>query len=174
MKLFIICGHGEGDPGADGGGYTEAERVRALAAKIKELGGEAVILGDTSKNWYRDKLISTYNFSEDSNILELHMDAGGGSARGGHIIIKEGFALDEYDLSLALFISTLMPGRDENIKYRSDLANVNRAAKRGLNYRLMECGFIDNDQDRKIFNDYIAEIAEGILRAFGIIVNYNH
>lgn len=170
MKLFIICGHGEGDPGADGGGYTEAERVRALAAKIKELGGEAVILGDTSKNWYRDKLISTYNFSEDSNILELHMDAGGGSARGGHIIIKEGFAPDEYDLSLALSISILMPGRAENIKYRSDLANVNRAAKRGLNYRLMECGFIDNDQDRKIFNDHIAEIAEGILRDFGIIV----
>lgn len=42
-----------------------------------------------------------------------------------------------------------MPGRAENIKYRSDLANVDRAAKRGLNYRLMECGFIDNDQDRK-------------------------
>ena len=49
MKLFLIAGHGEGDSGAVGGGYTEAERVRALAAKIKELGGEAVILGDTSK-----------------------------------------------------------------------------------------------------------------------------
>ena len=59
MKLFLIAGHGEGDSGAVGGGYTEAERVRALAAKIKELGREAVILGDTSKNWYRDKLIST-------------------------------------------------------------------------------------------------------------------
>ena len=34
MKLFLIAGHGEGDPGAEGGGYTEAERVRALAERM--------------------------------------------------------------------------------------------------------------------------------------------
>lgn len=38
-KLFIICGHGAGDPGCCAGGYTEAERVRALGQRIKELGG---------------------------------------------------------------------------------------------------------------------------------------
>ena len=30
-KLYIICGHGAGDPGAIGCGYNEAERVRELA-----------------------------------------------------------------------------------------------------------------------------------------------
>ena len=29
MHLFIIAGHGAGDPGATENGYTEAERVRA-------------------------------------------------------------------------------------------------------------------------------------------------
>lgn len=32
--IFVIAGHGAGDPGACGNGYQEAERVRALAARI--------------------------------------------------------------------------------------------------------------------------------------------
>ena len=50
--LFIIAGHGAGDSGAVGNGYTEAERVRALASRIAELGGGGATLGDTSRNWY--------------------------------------------------------------------------------------------------------------------------
>lgn len=34
-KLFIICGHGAGDPGCCAGGYTEAERVRASASESR-------------------------------------------------------------------------------------------------------------------------------------------
>lgn len=37
MKLYIIAGHGAGDPGACANGYQEAERVRALAKRIKAL-----------------------------------------------------------------------------------------------------------------------------------------
>ena len=46
-KLFIIAGHGSGDSGAVGNGYTEAERVRALASRIAVLGGSNVTIGDT-------------------------------------------------------------------------------------------------------------------------------
>ena len=34
-KLFIICGHGAGDPGCCAGGCTEAERVRALGQQAQ-------------------------------------------------------------------------------------------------------------------------------------------
>lgn len=44
--LFVIAGHGHGDSGAVGNGYTEAERVRALANRIGQLGGSNVTLGD--------------------------------------------------------------------------------------------------------------------------------
>ena len=37
--LFVIAGHGAGDSGAVGYGYTEAERVRALAGRLAALGG---------------------------------------------------------------------------------------------------------------------------------------
>ena len=61
--LFLIAGHGAGDSGAVGYGYTEAERVRALARRIAAYGGSNVTLGDTSRNWYADKGIGrSWNF----------------------------------------------------------------------------------------------------------------
>lgn len=42
--LFIIAGHGAGDCGAVGYGYTEAERVRALASRLWFSGGIATDL----------------------------------------------------------------------------------------------------------------------------------
>lgn len=170
MKLFLIAGHGEGDSGAAGGGYTEAERVRALAERMKYYGGDNVIVGDTTKNWYRHGYVSTYDFPDGCCVMELHMDAGGGQAHGGHIIVKNGLVTDQYDRAVATYISGILPGRSENIKYRDDLSNINRAAKRGINYRLLECGFIDNDSDREKFNSNIGEIAINLLACFGIIL----
>ena len=166
--IFVIAGHGAGDPGASGNGYTEAERVRALAAKIKAYGGDAVTVGDTSRNWYADNGISTLSISKSWQIIELHMDSASASARGGHVIINSGFEPDKYDTALAAFISGILPGRAQTIVKRNDLANPKRAAAKGYPYRLLECEFISNTQDVKIFNEKTDEIAKGILNVFGI------
>ena len=167
--IFIIAGHGDGDPGASGNGYKEYERVRALAKKIKAYGGNNVTVGDTSRDWYKDNLISSLNISKDWQIVELHMDgASASSARGGHVIINSGYNPDKYDKALAEFISGILPGRSSTIVKRSDLANPKRAAAKGYPYRLLECGFITNAQDVKIFNGQMDDIAKGILSAFGI------
>lgn len=168
MALFIICGHGDGDPGAIGNGYQEAQRVRALVERIKALGGESVTVGDTSKNWYKSKLVNNENIPKGSLVLELHMDSAGTSARGGHVIIDADFEADKYDNALADFICEILPGRANKIVKRNDLANLNRAQKYGINYRLLECGFITNAEDVNIFNSRMDEIAEGILSCFGI------
>lgn len=166
-KLFVICGHGAGDPGADGGGYTEAERVRALGARIKALGGSEVELGDTSRNWYRDGGINRLETS--APVVELHMDASGvPGAHGAHVIIKSGFEPDKYDRALADRLSAMMPGRAEKIVHHSELANVNRAARRGINYRLVENGFIDSPIDLAYFNSHVDDIARVYLEVFGI------
>lgn len=166
-KLFVICGHGAGDPGADGGGYTEAERVRALASRIKALGGSEVELGDTSRNWYRDGGINRLETS--APVVELHMDASGvPGAHGAHVIIKKGFDPDEYDKALADRLSAMMPGRADKLVKVSNLANVNRAARRGINYRLVENGFIDSDVDLAYFNEHVDDIARVYLEVFGI------
>ena len=92
--LFVIAGHGAGDSGAVGYGYTEAERVRALAGRLSALGGSNVTVGDTSRNWYADKGISTVSIPKSWQIIELHMDGASASARGGHVIIKSEYKPD--------------------------------------------------------------------------------
>lgn len=170
MRLHVICGHGAGDPGAVGGGYTEAERVRALGAAIKDRGGDSVVLLDTSRNWYADKGVETLSIPKGDALVELHMDSAiATSARGGHVVIKAGVGgADAYDRALAKRISEIFPGRSSAIVERSDLANANRAAARGINYRLVEHGFISNDEDRAVFNARINDIADAYLEAFGI------
>ena len=168
MKLFVICGHGAGDPGACANGYEEAERVRVLGKKIKELGGSNVTLGDVNRDYYADNGISRLNLSKDYQIIELHMDFASASARGAHIIIWRKFKPDDYDKALASFLCGMFPGRSTKISKRGDLANPARAAAKGYGYRLAECGFISNEEDLETFNNNIEKIAKGILEAFGI------
>lgn len=167
-KLFVIAGHGAGDPGAVGGGHNEAERVRALATKMKELAPNDVTLGDFNRNYYADGGVSTLVLPKDMCVIELHMDSGAASARGGHVIIKDGMAPDQYDKQLASNISAMFPGRSQTIVGRNNLANINRAANRGLNYRLLEVCFISNTNDLNKFNQELESVARTILDAFGI------
>lgn len=168
-KLYIIAGHGAGDSGAVGGGQTEADTVRKLAARVKALGGSEVEVLDTSRNWYADKGISTLNLPKGAMLLELHRDsANDASARGAHVIIKDGYNADAFDKALAQKLSAIFPGRSNIIVGRSDLGNVNRAAARGINYRLAEVGFISNATDRQIFDSRMDDIAKAILEAAGI------
>ncbi len=167
-KLFVICGHGAGDPGACANGYQEAERVRVLGKRIKELGGNHVILGDMSRNYYADNGISSLTISKDYQIVELHMDSASATARGAHVIIKGGLNPDKYDTALAKFVSGMFPGRSVTISKRNDLANPARAYAKGYAYRLIECGFISNAEDVKVFNSGIDKLAKGILKCFGI------
>lgn len=167
-KLYIIAGHGAGDPGACAGGQTEEERVRALASVIKQRGGSDVEVLDTSRNWYADGGINSLSLPKGAMLLELHRDYAAESARGAHVIIYGGFDADEFDKALAAKLSAILPGRSQTIVKRTDLANPKRAANRGINYRLAEVGFISNAEDRSIFDTRITEIADAILEAAGI------
>lgn len=168
--LYVVPGHGHGDPGAGGGGYNEADLVRRLAQRVKDLAANPadVTLHDFGRNAYAQGDLNTLSVPKGTMVLELHMDAAGGSARGAHVIIKDGFSADAFDSALAKNLAAIFPGRSSVIVKRSDLANANRAARRGINYRLAEVGFIDNITDRTIFNDRLDEVARAILSAAGI------
>lgn len=151
-KLFVICGHGAGDPGACGNDYQEAERVRVLGKKIKELGGNSVKLADVNRNYYADNGISSLTLSKDYQIVELHMDSASPSARGAHVIIKAGLNPDKYDTVLAKLVSEMFPDRANIISKHRDLANPKRAYAEDVN----------------IFNHNIDKLAKGILDCFDI------
>lgn len=171
-KLYVIAGHGAGDPGVCANGYEEAERVRALAARLKALGGGDVEVLDTSRNWYADKGINSLTIPKGVPLVELHADGvDDPGPHGGHVIIWGGYEPDEYDKALAEFISGMFPGRADKIVKRTNLANPKRAAARGINYRLLECCFISNPDDIARFSTHIDDVARGILGAFGIPVD---
>lgn len=167
-KLYIIAGHGAGDPGAIGNGYQEQERVRVLANKINDLGGSNVVLMDTSIK-YSANTSKLASIPKDANVLELHLDASSStSARGSHIIIHSSLSADSFDNAIVAFMCKEFPGRSTQISKRSDLACVNKCKSLGLNYRLLECCFITNSADLNKFNSNIDYIAQSLLSAFGI------
>lgn len=173
MKLLVIAGHGKKsngvmDNGAGGNGYNEAERVRTLANRIKAYGGESVTLGDQSKKWIDYGLYSGVSKGQYDAVIELHMDSSESGACGGHVVIKNGFKPDKYDLALESFIKSYFPGRSVTMDGRGDLAAVNTCASRGINFRLLEVCFISNSGDLNKFNAKIDDIAKGILSAFGV------
>lgn len=166
-KLYVIAGHGDGDPGAVGNGYREADQVRKLAKRIVELGNGQVDHYPYDQNCYADNGLSRIN--PGCPVIECHMDSGVSSARGGHVIISSrSGGVDRYDEALASLMREIFPGRSNLIVERGDLQNPNVAASRGINYRLVEFGFISNATDANIFNTRIDDIARGVLKAFGI------
>lgn len=168
MKLYLIAGHGDGDPGACANGYTEAALVRQLCERVKALGGESVVYLDPSKDWCRTGGISTYPWPEDAQILECHLDSAGSSARGGHVIIDADFEPDAYDNALADAVAAMFHGRANRIVKRNDLQNPNLAQIKGVSYRLCEFCFVSNADDVAKFVGDLDAVARMVLGAFGI------
>lgn len=169
--LYIIAGHGAGDPGAIGNGYREADLARALCARMAEMGGDSVTYLDSSRNWFRDGGISRYRFAPNSQIVEEHLDSfAGPGPRGAHVCIGSGMTPDATDRTLGNVMGAILPGRSQLVT-AIPLSNASRAAARGIPYRLVENGFITNKTDVGIFFEQLDHIAQAQLEAFGISVN---
>ena len=171
-RLYVICGHGAGDPGAlgwlDGELHEEAECVRELARRMKLIGGDNVIIAPTDRNAYAESGLMHWDIPADCQVVELHMDSAGYGAKGAHVIYKAGYSPDAFDMELARRIAQMFPGRNSSLVGRSDLKNVNQAAARGVPYRLVENGFISNEGDLRKFLTQIDELATLYLEVFGI------
>lgn len=175
MTLYLISGHGAGDPGAGGNGYHEADVVRQISSRLKALGGSQVVELDKSIDWYKSGRVNSdlKRMVGNNPVLEIHLDSAGADARGGHVIIKEGYKADTYDTNLSNFLKSFFPGRSSVIVARSNLANVNRAAANNINYRLMECCFITNSADMQKLMSQMDAFCKGVLNAFGISTGGN-
>lgn len=178
---LIVYGHGAGDPGGVGNGTNERDFNRKVlhpylkkwADKSKDsfvffdTSGNKDLFQETAQGWGMHSISA----KQYASVTEIHEDAASSSATGGHNIVSSNFKADKNDLSLAQIIKNIVGwwGSVKNsngISYRSDLLNLNVAAQRGINYRLMELGFITNSNDmNKIKNNldaYSKGIVEGI------------
>ena len=172
-KILLICGHGEGDPGAVGNGYQEATLVREIAPKLKNVLSDyaEVTLFDVNKNMYKYLKQTSFNFRGFDYVLELHFNAFDGKASGTEILVhnlETGISVEE---KIVNNISKL-GFKNRGVKRRTDLQNMNVCKKQGVSYALLETCFIDNSKDMDLHNskkdDIIKAIADGIIEGFGL------
>lgn len=167
-RIVLISGHGAGDPGASGNGYTEESLTREVTTQLYnrlKKSNLSVSLYPQSKDLYKSK---DWNyFTKNDEVIEVHFNAFNGTAKGTEVLIKTGYKPDKVDESLLTTLSKYFTNR--GFKYRNDLQNMNTFASKGISYRLIEICFIDNYNDMK---EYVSsetsiwdDLAGGIISA---------
>lgn len=177
--LFIFHGHDEGDNGASGNGYTELAEVKVLKNKvINHLtnNGLNVHTNNGQNNYHRNLTKgNTYNFKMGYTI---HINSGGGI--GTEIITPRNESELGLDFNILKrfeklgFKSRGVKGRcydtEQFFIRENGVKNIGKdwykeireAWQNGVSLGIIECCFIDNANDMKLFNSKIDDIAYAI------------
>ena len=169
MNILLIAGHGNGDCGAVGNGYKEADLTREVVALLKpELDGYAdVTIADTKKNWYEYLKKNSFDFKPYNYVLEIHFNAGGGA--GTEIYITESEKTHGVETQIVKGISDI--GFNLRGVKRKNFAVISKAKNQGVSSALLEVCFIDNPYDVERYQAHKTDVAKAI--ANGIIKGFN-
>ncbi|REI16741.1 N-acetylmuramoyl-L-alanine amidase [Staphylococcus felis] len=183
-RIMLVAGHGYNDPGAIGNGTNERDFIRKyitpnIAKYLRAAGHEVALYGGSKQNqdMYQDtaygvRLGDTSKYGiywvksqKYDVVLEIHLDAAGESASGGHVIISSSLQADAIDKNIQSVIKDTV-GQIRDIDGRNNLLNVNVAKEINVNYRLSELGFITSKKDmdwiKKNYKTYSKLIAGAI------------
>ena len=182
MRILLIAGHGDGDVGAVGNGYQEADLTREFAKLIQShLSKYAPVdIADTSKNWYKHIISQSnyFNFKLYDYVLEIHFNA-----------IKKEVTSDGQTKGTEIYVTTSEKSTNVENKILKGITNIgfkNRGIKsknysliqyikkQGVSSALLEVCFIDDIDDMKLYtskkNEIAAAVAKGIADGFGLSV----
>lgn len=183
-KILIAAGHGYNDPGAVGNGTNERDFIRKYIAPnvqkyLKQAGHTVDLYGGSKQNQnlytdtaygerignHKDYGMYWVHKQKYDIVVELHLDAAGASASGGHVIISNQWPADKVDKDINNCLKATV-GTIRGIDPRNDLLNANVAGRLGTNYRLVEMGFITNKKDmnylKKNYDKFSKELAGAI------------
>lgn len=169
---LIVMGHGAGDPGARGNGTTEAHFLRQymlpqLRKYAKEVTHSTITFYNPKRNLVSDTLYhhqGSYNINKHTTVIMFHLDAPAG--HGGHVIIHKKHPTAR-DKRLAKVIKKYVGlNRAYNgYSFRTNLRNCNVLRRRGIDYSLVESGFITNKRDVTHLKKHMAKIAKADIEA---------
>jgi len=169
---LIVMGHGAGDPGARGNGTTEATFLRKhmlpqLRKYAKEVKGSTITFYNPKKNLVSDTLYhhkGSYKLNKNTTVIMFHLDAPAG--HGGHVIIHKKHPTKR-DRRLAKVIKKYVGlNRAYNgFSYRTNLRNCNVLRRRGIDYSLVESGFITKKNYVKHLKYHMAKFAKADIEA---------
>lgn len=188
FKILLICGHGEGDPGAvsTAGGVERKEYLytRKLGNLLmgKFGGGHVeVTMYDQAKNCYRQNMRGTGpDFQAYDYILELHFNAKAnpGNAKDGKftgaavyvhsriggVSVEQAILRNIQKLGFRIWADGIM--------HNDRLLNLKMAFQDGVDYALLETAFIDDADDMAWYDAHAGEVAQavadGIIDGFGL------
>lgn len=174
MKILLIAGHGEGDPGAVGNNFKEADKTRELLNLVNPLLKHyaEVTVYDTKKNCYKQsKAGNPPNWKTFDYVVEFHFNAFNTKAQGTEIYIhdsEKGFSVETHMVNNIANLGFVNRG----VKKRNNLMNMNLCKKAGVSYCLIETCFIDNYNDMRLYeaskNNIANAIVKGIVTGFGL------
>lgn len=183
-KILIVSGHGYADVGAVGNGTNERDFIRKYIAPniqkyLKQAGHTVDLYGGSKQDQnlytdtaygervgnYKDYGMYWVKQQKYDVIVELHLDAAGASASGGHVIVSNKYPADTIDKNIDKVLRGTV-GTIRGIDPRGDLLNANVSGKLNMNYRLVEMGFITNKKDmdylKKNYDKFSKELAGAI------------
>lgn len=174
MKILLIAGHGGGDCGAIGCGFTEADLTREVVSLIKpKLSNYATVeVADMSVNWFKNK--AKLPLSGVDYVLEVHFNAcvndakGNGVTTGTEIYVttaEKGTTVEE---NIVKGIASL--GLKNRGVKRQNWAVINYCKSKGISSALIETCFIDDADDMKIYTAKKESIADAITN--GIVAGF--
>lgn len=186
FKLLLIAGHGNGDSGACGNGYKEADLTRELVKLIKSAADTAGInctIADTSKNYYTFlKNGGSYDFTPYTYVGEIHFNSsttndttGDGKMKGSMFYISQsetGHSVEDAILKNMYAIGSCKAWDGIVVsqrQYSGGLLVQERVRAQGVSHGLFETCFISDKDDvtwyqnnkNKIAQAYIKGITEG-------------
>lgn len=184
MTDLFIAGHGKKQNGIfDSGatGYISKGEHKYMTENLfpamkKYIPNDVKAIFHTDYNVYDyGNIVSlAKKYGNETRVTEFHYDgASNKNAKGGHIIIYKGYKPDALDINLrdairdTIGINSVY--RHQNyigVSGRNDLANVNRCASGGVNYRLLELGFGSNKNDSDYMIKNVDTIAQKLVKAF--------
>ena len=177
MRILLIAGHGQGDPGAVGCGHKEADLTRKVVAGIEPIlsrYAEVVIFDPNVKMSNFLSKGGKYDFTSFDYVLEIHFNAHKGGAadgklKGSEILVhpsEDVRAVEEIILRNLLALGFKTRGvKEDNLI----VMNTCKGAQ-GVSYALVEVCFIDDPDDMKLYINNASlvneAIAEGIIEGF--------
>ncbi len=182
MKALIIPGHGNGDPGAIGNGYREADLTREMTALIRtELSKYCEVDAlSASENWYRSiiKQGKYFNFKPYGYVLEVHFNSSSGTNADGKTTGTEIYATREektVSVEEKIVANIAKLGFKNRGVKRKNYDLINYIKKQGVSSALLEVCFINDTDDMKLYNakkqEIAKAIAEGVAEGFKLETN---
>ena len=178
MNIFLIAGHGDGDSGAIGNGYYEADLTREVVSMLPEflVPYADVTVGDTTRNWYEWLKTNSFNFRPYQYVLEVHFNAGvNDSAGNGKVSGAEAYVTTgEPGITVeeAILQQMTMVGYTNRGVKRKNFSVISKVQAQGVSAALLEVAFIDDKDDMLLYQSKKREtaqaIAQGIVQGFGL------